>query len=110
MVVEGRCWGFRRGSRFTALLYSRYNIQRVDSDVNCPVGRPGTVGYPRFIQDGRDSAKAVRPVLTRRGRLDGRGLPGTALSPSLADIVGLRPVSSPQRALIIWVFYKAKDE
>jgi hypothetical protein len=34
------------------------------SDVNRPVGRPGTVGRPRIPQDGRDGAKAVRPVLT----------------------------------------------
>ena len=34
------------------------------SDVNRPVGRSGTVGRPRFLQDGRDGTKAVRPVLT----------------------------------------------
>jgi hypothetical protein len=39
-------------------------ITVLDSDVNRPVGRPGTVGRPRFPRDGRDGAKAVRPVLT----------------------------------------------
>jgi hypothetical protein len=34
------------------------------SDINRPVGRPGTVGRPRFLQDGRDGAKAVHPFLT----------------------------------------------
>jgi len=39
-------------------------LVKAASDVNRPVGRPGTVGRPRFLQDGRDGAKAVRPVLT----------------------------------------------
>jgi hypothetical protein len=34
----------------------------VDSDVNRPVRRPGTVGRPNSCQDGRDGARTVRPV------------------------------------------------
>jgi len=44
------------------LCHFRWSV--ILSDVNRPVGRPGTVGRPGFPQDGRDGAKAVRPVLT----------------------------------------------
>ena len=41
-----------------------HTVPLTTSDVNRPVGRPGTVGHPRFLQDGPDCTKAFGPVLT----------------------------------------------
>jgi hypothetical protein len=48
------------------------------SDVNHPARRPSTAVGPRLLQDERDGAKAIRPVLTRKRRHGGRHPPSPA--------------------------------
>jgi len=52
------------------------------------------VNRPRFLQDGQDGTEVLRPALTRRGRHDGRGPPGTAKTLSPADIYRPWPIST----------------